>query len=319
MSKYIDWYLVELEALTKDRISRERFHDLIRETEQHLRDRSSELQGSGLSEEEADLIAIEKFGKVSRVAHLSVRTSERHSRGAGWLALSALAIFILSAVAILGFPHADMLPTLAKIGAVCGIVFCVASWFANRYLWRGILMAAVVSSIVGGVYFGTQYVGGSILLRRDGAGVQRSYLAKDVAYLRENLRQYELFEKQANATSWMGSSTTETLWHYPKNDVYLNDGAVAFGLTPDKDKAVEAFSTYSDVAMLRSRLQYLSNLLGAWSNPANYSFWPALRANVPVILMLCIQPCFWALLLNALIVGASRIKPFGSRFRRMYA
>jgi hypothetical protein len=64
VAKYIDWYLVEAEGMLRGQLRQDRLHDVLSEAEAHLRDTAENLVAHGMSSEDAELAAIERFGRV---------------------------------------------------------------------------------------------------------------------------------------------------------------------------------------------------------------------------------------------------------------
>ncbi len=95
MAKYIDWYLVEAEGMLRGRLRQDRLHDVLSEAEAHLRDTAEDLVAHGMSSEDAELAAIERFGRVR--AFIEEATDSRSARRMSILSVLGAAILCVTA------------------------------------------------------------------------------------------------------------------------------------------------------------------------------------------------------------------------------
>ena len=155
MAKYIQWYLVEQE-LASSHLSRSELHSLLSESEAHLTELSEEFQGQGMSLEDAEKAALERFGPVTprpATAKESSRSAEKIAVGA-FICLGLAEIYFMTAPGFRGIFQAqiNLMWSLAA-------VFLVAIVFVRRVLWRQLGFASLGLVLIGGLVSANVFIG----------------------------------------------------------------------------------------------------------------------------------------------------------------
>lgn len=101
MARYIDWYLAELERRLARSVSRERLHQILCDVENHLRERTEELERGGMGPREAQLAALEAFGRPERI--VAAELAGQRARTLGMPTPMAHGLAALLAFLALGF------------------------------------------------------------------------------------------------------------------------------------------------------------------------------------------------------------------------
>lgn len=81
MDRYIEWYLAELERRLAGSVSRERLHEILCDVENHLRERTEELERGGMGPREAQLAALEAFGRPERIVWAELAAQRARTLG----------------------------------------------------------------------------------------------------------------------------------------------------------------------------------------------------------------------------------------------
>ncbi len=320
MSRYIDWYLVELEGMTKDRLRGDRFHDLIRETEAHLRDTSRDFQASGMSEEEADLVAIERFGRVSDVAAASIDESDPRHRRKGWFV--AVIAYIVSAAALgyaftggFGYNLVNIISWIAFIG---GITFLVGAVRSRQLLWREICAITLIVFVLFGIHLAITCQGGRILLPRAHIDDYIAMQEKALKVTTAELTKFRDYKNQAFATQWTGKMGEPTLWHYPIGMSYYEGTRIEYAATTDKKTAMSAFQDYYG-SSLASEVQRGKESLDEMISGKGSTLWESFKTNLPVVSVVAFFPMGIALILNLIALGVRALRRIPSSMRRKFA
>ena len=101
MARYIDWYLAELERRLARSVSRERLHQILCDVENHLSERTEELERGGMGRREAQLAALEAFGRPERI--VAAELAGQRARTLGMPTPMAHGLAALLAFLALGF------------------------------------------------------------------------------------------------------------------------------------------------------------------------------------------------------------------------
>jgi len=149
MPKYLDWYLVEIESQVRDRMRIDRVHTLLQETEQHLTEIYDENLGAGMSDEDAQLAALQRFGPLSHVSGRALHggDAEVGGRSRTW-AVAMLVLAGLTVVGTVGFAY-DLRFWSYSLFAVTGFViaFVVLAYLGRRLLLFPIATIVVLTSL----------------------------------------------------------------------------------------------------------------------------------------------------------------------------
>lgn len=168
MGKYIDWYLVELEGLAATRMKPDRAYELVVETQNHLEDRASELRVAGMSDKDAELAAIERFGRAGKVVDFACPDSSLIHCLAPMLAcasLAALALVLLYFVCGSSAPP-DWEVEARFVGAAASAL-AASILLCRRVIWREIGAAAIVLVVLSFLGFGSAFAGPGLLRRAE--------------------------------------------------------------------------------------------------------------------------------------------------------
>ena len=149
MPKYLDWYLVEIESQVRDRMRIDRVHTLLHETEQHLTEIYEENLAAGMSDEDAQLAALQRFGPVSQVSGSALldRAADDGGRSSMW-AVAMLVLAGLTTVGTVGFAY-DLRLWSYSLFAIVGFViaFIVFAYLGRRLLLFPIATVVVLTSL----------------------------------------------------------------------------------------------------------------------------------------------------------------------------
>jgi len=145
MAKYIHWYLVELEGMLRGEVRNDQLHDILAETESHLRDSAEDLASKGMGPDQAEIAALEKFGRIRTFAN---RTLE----GVPTRTANTLLVLGTSVAALPAFTwavlHARGIPRDPQFGIweliVGGAFICAGSWFATTSRARLLLASGLL-------------------------------------------------------------------------------------------------------------------------------------------------------------------------------
>ncbi|MCX7801069.1 MAG: hypothetical protein N2109_12115 [Fimbriimonadales bacterium] len=194
MPRYIEWYLAELERRLARRVTRERLHQLLAETETHLSERSEELRREGMEPRAAELAAIDAFGPPERLAALELGSQRRALLGlpTAWaLALAAGAPF-LGMAASLTVAWAGARSAHSPLVLTLALPLAAACWLAGR----GAAKAIFVSAAAG---WALLVVASGLVVRpvQDGAWWSRGALMRSSGELRQEAR------RSAGLAEWL--------------------------------------------------------------------------------------------------------------------
>jgi hypothetical protein len=153
VAKFTDWYLVEAESQLRGRLRQDRLHEVLSEAEGHLRDATQDLVAKGMAEEDAELAAIQRFGRVhaftNEVLSPVARPLPTRLIVAGAFVMTSITA-ICGAISMsglrIGMEAQQSVGILVAIGA---LLLLAGSWSSRR--WRGRLVAL---SCLAGVLFG---------------------------------------------------------------------------------------------------------------------------------------------------------------------
>ena len=149
MSKYINWYVVEIERRLQGRLPQDRVQELVREVEQHLESAKEELGD--------ERKAIERFGPVAQIAENLVRGNRGSWRYSAIARRVAIALALLGA---LGFILCDILDQAffvnwMPIGIGFLTLLTLACLLARRILIMEFSLIMVLSILTNALYFGS--------------------------------------------------------------------------------------------------------------------------------------------------------------------
>lgn len=158
MGKYIDWYLVEVEGMVRADLRADEARDALNEIESHLRESSSDLEARGMSVDEAELSAVERFGRASlvaagllerRVSSGAVRRAEPVRRIGLGLATASL---VLGISMWLGPMHFDLAVPAERFWTFGAAALAISLWAGWRSIDRS--FAPLAWSCLAGIVLG---------------------------------------------------------------------------------------------------------------------------------------------------------------------
>jgi hypothetical protein len=168
VGKYIDWYLVELEGMLDQRISATRLHELLLETEAHLRDTAAELTASGMTAGQAELAALERFGKARDVAASVIHPGRSFVKSGAGVAVLGLLGFAFTSIYYIYIPwqHANW-TVQTSLAWFFALLFVGGAFAARRFLFREVVLCTVAIFAVAFFAFGAAYPAHTMIRRSD--------------------------------------------------------------------------------------------------------------------------------------------------------
>ncbi len=160
MSKFVSWYLVELDGLLRGQISADRLHALLAEVEAHLIEAIQERVSRGMPQEEAELATLEAMGSPEKVAEEELRVAGLTKGPDRAFKASTYALFGLGAGWLFAgtLPDTQFHPLVGFFWVVASAVLVVSSFFAQRIPWRPLLVATICGVISLSMHQGTRHV-----------------------------------------------------------------------------------------------------------------------------------------------------------------
>jgi hypothetical protein len=153
VAKYIEWYLTEAESQLQGRLRRDRLHEVLSETEAHLRDTAEDMTSHGMSEQDAELAAIERFGRVSTFVGYVCKA--RYQKLAirllfiGSLAVTAMAsITFLLWVSTRSRGYSSTQASLLGLAAATCLLLAGSSLTGRRRIWP-VVIGGLVGCVAG--------------------------------------------------------------------------------------------------------------------------------------------------------------------------
>jgi hypothetical protein len=148
MPRYIDWFLVELESQLRDRIRLDQVHSVIKEAHQHLSEAYDEHLSAGMSDEDAQLAAMERFGSPSKIAAAELGQSIKggNPQASAWAVgvITIAAVMVPSTVGLATSPVAWAYCLLAVAGLV--LAFAILAYFSRRLLLLPVAVIVLASA-----------------------------------------------------------------------------------------------------------------------------------------------------------------------------
>ena len=211
MPKYIHWYLVEVESKVRERLRIDHVHNLLQETEQHLSEIYSENLASGMSDEDAQLAALQRFGPVSQVTGRGPRGSAPEDRDSyGGYAVGALIFGALAICATVAFAPSWTAWSFCLFACIASVIaFGILALLSRKMLVFPIAIV-VLTACIGTATISTQrFIPETSILRSRASDVvaelerYASELDKDVKMIDEAGRFFE--SPKRDAPYWHGA------------------------------------------------------------------------------------------------------------------
>jgi hypothetical protein len=160
MSKFVSWYLVELDGLLRGQISADRLHALLAEVEAHLIEAIQERVSRGMPQEEAELATLEAMGSPEKVAHEELRVAGVTKGADRAFKMSSFALFGLGAGWLFAgtLPEAQFHPLVGLFWLAAVSVLLVSSFIAQNIPWRALAVATVCGIVSLSMHQGTRHV-----------------------------------------------------------------------------------------------------------------------------------------------------------------
>lgn len=160
MSKFVAWYLVELDGLLRGRITADALHSLLLEIERHLTEAIEERTARGMNQEVAELAALEALGSPEQVA-----AAELQQLGQSPWVARGKKLALGGTVALAGIWLIAGFQSEAVFHPLAGLAFLIAAplialgvILGKQFPWQAWMGAAACGVIALAVHQGTQHV-----------------------------------------------------------------------------------------------------------------------------------------------------------------
>jgi exonuclease VII small subunit len=154
---YLDWYMVELRQNLHGRVSLEQEESLLSQSRMHLEALVEELESEGLSLEEAEKVAITRFGQPNAIARGYVEAVAPKRSGlspfiTGFL-LVAISISVLIPMAMLPLdPKGVGVGFVAAFGFIFGLIGLITKNVPSRMAFLTIAAIPLVCGLIAGTF-----------------------------------------------------------------------------------------------------------------------------------------------------------------------
>jgi hypothetical protein len=315
MGKYIDWYLVELESRLQNSLRPDEVHDLVSQTAAHLADSSAQLEATGMSLKESELAALEKFGRVNRIAEEAVGSPG--SRAAGrWIALVAYA-FSAAAATWWYFGHGQTWPAI-WVGVA---LFAVGVSMARKVMVRELSALSVLAFLGIALFFGVSY-GSETNMTRPELLKRASALDEPVAGIPAEVQKFQsvLADFEQRPQGAKGFFYPDTPFYCEAPGLSSYPVAVHYGTTASHDFALQQWQLRSHLpAKLRDSQETLTNLQASLRRKAGAGVPESAASHALLALAWSTWPLFLGLALNTLLAPVSRLWTGRSLMHRKFA
>jgi hypothetical protein len=226
MSRFVNWYTVELERLLKGRLPSAQVAETLAEVEAHLTDSAEELAPSCVHGEDPEALAIERFGSPGKIAYHLIN---EHGRRPYWRTAVPLVVWVLGAVAF-GVAGAGGPLTQGVFALIHAAMWVCLTWF----LWTGLksrrVQTGAVTCAACVVLAGTSAVLPVYFTLADGKLLDRGQLPGTVQDLRTDSQKLE------------------------RQDAWLDRGIKAFAqndprAVPAEFRVGQGFRTYANTSL----------------------------------------------------------------------
>lgn len=160
MSKFVSWYIVELDCLLRNQIPADRLHSLLNEVENHLNEAIAEREARGMSRDEAELATLEAMGSPEKMAEEELKLAGASPRKSA----AYTATLVATGFLCVGWLIGSLLPD-KNFHSVTGLVFVLAlpvllfgGFVAQRINWRLFWVAAACGAVSLAIHQGTRHV-----------------------------------------------------------------------------------------------------------------------------------------------------------------
>ncbi len=160
MSKFVSWYVVELDGLLRGRIPADRLHSLLSEVENHLNEAIEDRVARGMSREEAELATLEAMGSPEKMAEAELRLAGETPLRKWAFKATAGALIAMSVLWLFAslLPDTGFHPLIGIAWLLAAPVLIVGGFLARRLPWRLFVVAAVCGVISLANHQGTRHV-----------------------------------------------------------------------------------------------------------------------------------------------------------------
>ncbi|HJP83407.1 MAG TPA: hypothetical protein VJ835_07860 [Fimbriimonadaceae bacterium] len=212
MPKYIHWYLVEVESQVRERLRIDHVHTLLQETEQHLTQIYSENLANGMSDEDAQLAALQRFGPVSQVTGRASKGGSPEERDScGRYAVGSLIFGALVTCATVAFAPSWTAWSICLFACIASVIaFGIFALLSRKMLIFPIAVVVLTTCIGIATISAQRFIPETSILRSRASDVVAE-LERYTSELDKDLRMVdgaETFFKTAkhDAPYWLGAN-----------------------------------------------------------------------------------------------------------------
>lgn len=300
MGKYIDWYLVEMEGQAMGGMRADRIHDLISESQAHLEDAAGDLQAKGMSEKDAELAAIERFGRVRDVVSNTSTARRLFSSTGAVLSLGGLGLVLLYYLCA-DWQRVSFATEQFAMGALM-LVFACFAFLCRRVIWREIGAVALALFVINFFAYGTAFGGpgnfkrSEIPMRTTTLGGQRAQVQAEIDRL--STWQVAFQQRKPNLTHFQVPSRLD--YSYLAYGVPVPHVVYSSKTSVDDARAGWAQASYFDQRLADAR-QALGRRQGLMQSAGATTVWQSGISHLADISIYAFGPPLLGLLANIVL------------------